>query len=118
MARASLFAAGRIGDIGHDASRLLEALRSNGELSREQTVAAMTLSKIADNRYLELQARGASKEEWVGCFSEARLLRGMSVGFCGTAHEGIADAVYELTKALNEPAALIQFIESELGSTV
>jgi hypothetical protein len=116
LGRASLFTAAKMPDLSTGTSLLLDALRSEGELSNEQAKAALSLSEMADDKYLELQEKGVSDAECGKVFSEARLLRGIAVGFGASAQEDIADAVYELTKALDNPTETIRSIESELKS--
>jgi hypothetical protein len=116
LVRVALFTAARLSGPGTGTSLLLEALRSHGELSAAETKSAMSLSELADEKYFQLQEKGRAECE--KSFFEARLLRGMAVGFGASAQGDIADAVYELAKATDDSAETIKFIESGLNSTI
>jgi hypothetical protein len=114
LAGASLLTAAKLADLDRSSSLLLDTLRSRGELSVEEAKSAMALSEAADDKYLKLQAKGVSDQQSQNVFSEARLLRAIAIGFGAPTQEDIADAVYELTKALDDPTDIIRFIESQL----
>ena len=113
-ARAALFTAEKLNDLHTTTIEVLDELRLRGTLSSERAKSVLVLSDRADDTYFELKERRAPEAEWGKLFSEARLLRGISVAFGASPPENIADAVYEFTKALDEPEAILRFIETEL----
>lgn len=118
VTRVSLVTAQKLANLQKTTSDVLDELRSQGKLSSERAKSVMALSEAADDEYFDLQEQGAPEEEWSRRFSEARLLRGIAVGFGASPQEDIADAVYELIKALDDPAATLQSIESELVDSI
>jgi hypothetical protein len=118
VTRASLVTAEKLAGLHKTTSEVLAELQSQGKLSSERAKSVMALSEAADDKYFDLQGQGAPEQEWGRLFSEARLLRGIAVGFGASPQEDIADAVYELIKAQDNPAATLQAIESELAASV
>jgi polyhydroxyalkanoate synthesis regulator phasin len=115
VTRASLVTAKKLVSLHKTTSEVLDELQLKGKLSPERAKSVMNLSEKADDEYFDLKEQGVPEEEWNRLFSEARLLRGIAVGFGASPQEDIADAVYELIKALDNPAATLQLIESELA---
>jgi hypothetical protein len=117
LVKAALFAAQTIPGLDPNTQTVLDEMRFRGELSPQELVFAMHLSEAADDRYLTLQEQGAPVEAWGKWFSQARLLRGIAVGFGAAPKEDIADAIYEIVKSVDNPAVLFGQLASEIGSS-
>jgi hypothetical protein len=115
VVKAALFAAQRMSELDATTEVLLDKMRSSGELSPQEAVSAMVLSEAADDRYFRLREQGAPAGVWQKSFSLARLLRGIAVGFGVSPQEGIADAIYEIAKALDNSTSLFEDIASTIG---
>ena len=111
-----LFTAENLGDLSKTTSEVLDELRAQRELSRERAKFIMELSEMADDRYLLLLQQGSPEDEWTKLFCEARLLRGIAVAFGASPGEDIADAFYELIKAVEDPRETLRLIQSELDA--
>jgi hypothetical protein len=114
LVKAALFAAESITKLDAKTQTALDDMRFRGELSPQEAIFAMHLSEAADERYLTLQEQGAPADVWGNWFSQARLLRGIAVGFGAAPKEDIADAIYEIAKSIDNPAGLFQHIASEM----
>lgn len=90
----------------------LAELRSRGALSERLAAAAVSASKRADEQYIAATAQTTSGHESLRIFSVARLLRAMGIAFGAVPDEGPADAVYELTRAVDDPSTVIGSIQS------
>jgi hypothetical protein len=89
-------------------------LRSRGDLSRELAVAAASASEAADEKYVALMSQSAAADDSLRLFSLARLLRGIGIAFGAVAGEDVADAVYELTRTVEDPSAILRSIRSDI----
>jgi hypothetical protein len=115
VVKASLFAAHGVSDLDANTEALLDKMRSSGEISPEEAVSLMVLSEAADNQYFKLREQGAPTEVWGKVYSQARLLRGIAVGFGAAPKEDVADAIYEIAKSVDNSACLFEQIVSEIG---
>lgn len=114
LAAGALFTAEKLGDLSKATSEVLDELRAERELWRGWAKFVLGLSEMADDRYLLLRQQGYPEDQWTRLFSEARLLRGIAVGFGVSPGDDIADAFYELIKAVDDPRETPRLIESEL----
>jgi hypothetical protein len=115
ISEASLFVAGTMTELGAETLLVLQTLRTRGRLTLEQAEHALLLSEATDDWYFQLQAEGAPQEEWERAFSEARLLRGIAVGYDASKEEDVSDSICELMKAQDAPEELIQLVLSQVG---
>jgi hypothetical protein len=115
VVKASLFAAQRMSELNANTQALLDKMRFSGEVSPQEAISAMVLSEAADDEYFKLQEEGAPAEVWGKSFSLGRLLRGIVVGFGAAPKEDIADAIYEISKSVDNSASLFEHIASEIG---
>lgn len=93
---------------------LLEKLRAGGKLSAEEAVSAMALSEGADERYFRLKEEGAPAAVWARSFALARMLRGIGIGFGAAPREDVADAIYEISKSVDDSEKFFERIASEV----
>ncbi len=91
VVKASLFAAHRVSDLDANTEALLDKMRSSGGISHQEAVSLMVLSEAADNQYLQLREQGAPAKIWGKAYSQARLLRGIAVGFGAAPKEDVSD---------------------------
>jgi hypothetical protein len=78
--------------------RLLQAVETNGGLSKDEIAQAQSMAEVADAKYLDLQERSTEQHHSLVLFSEARFLTAMAVGFAERSAKNCADAIYELCK--------------------
>jgi hypothetical protein len=114
--KACISATASLKNMDSETAEFVDALRSRRELSKNQAAAALSLSEAADDRYLALLQRSAPTKERLADFSKARLLKSMAIMFGAVPGEGVADAVYELTKIQDDPSGIIGLIESDIDS--
>jgi hypothetical protein len=115
VVKASLFAAHGMADLDARTEALLGKMRSSGEISPQEAVSLMVLSEAADKQYFKLREQGAPAAVWGKSYSQARLLRGIAVGFGAAPKEDIADAIYEIAKSVDNSASLFEHIASEIS---
>jgi hypothetical protein len=115
LAKACCFSAARLGDVDAKVSELLNAIQTNGKLSREQADKAVSFAAAAGDRSFELEEQCAPRREWLKPLSEARLCTAIAMAF-GPDSLDDSGAFYELLKSLDHGSGLESFIEAEISA--
>lgn len=116
LVRACLMIASQTHGLSLPILELLEKLRVQNLLSLADIVRAGTQAQAADSKYFELQSEAAPGAlKW---FSEARLLTAIAIGFDDRRSDSSPEALYELTKASDNPAQLLRTVQSDVESAL
>lgn len=113
VVRLALYA-GKIGLFTADARTVLSELGSQRELEASEAKSALASSEALDKRYLAMLNAGSTITDLGIFFFSARLLRGIAVAFGASTSEDIADAVYEITRSVEDTTTLLPFVISEI----
>ena len=114
LAKACQIGVTSIGEVGFELNRLLTNILAHNSLSDLEITMAQSLAESADQRYLTLRDQEAPESVWLPWFKKARLFSAISNGYGGDEWTDTADAVYEISKIVGDPAPLLSAIRSEM----
>ncbi len=86
----------------------------NQELDPSKARELEALAEKADVEYFSLKDGGAPRSVYLNYFRKARLIAALASGYGGVSWERAATAVYELTKAEEDPGDIIKAVSSEI----
>ena len=112
VSKACRVVAESLDDLDDNVHAIVDRLTANTLLTTSDLATVQELAESADAKYLELQERdqGAALE----AYSAARFLTAVSAGCRAATAENACEAIYELSKAVDDTSALIKSIESEI----
>ena len=117
LVRACLTIGNQTPELNPSTLELLEKLRVQKFLSAADIKRANSEAQTADGKYLQLQSGGGGNADVLKWFSEARLLTAIAVGFEGSSSNCGPEAIYELTKASDNPSEFIRIVRNEVESS-